>query len=217
MNNSKNMFMNMLFSNTQTGNPIMDYIISTLILSLLTYIYQNFKHIKKYLMILYDYIWSNNISCELIIEAQNVIYNRSGITTNKLRYSIVFQAIAYYIKILNSDEIYSKREPDKNEKDNNSIFDIFIPDQNKPFFLNKEGKIQCFIKMSEDEINNNGSKEVRKNHVIRIFSTNKNVKIYDLENFVDSCVLTYNKYLDDKTINDQYYFVLIILRKTENI
>jgi len=198
--------MNMLFSNTQTGNPIMDYIISTLILSLLTYIYQNFKHIKKYLMILYDYIWSNNISCELIIEAQNVIYNRSGITTNKLRYSIVFQAIAYFIKILNSDEIYSKREPDKNEKDNNPIFDIFIPDQNKPFFLDKEGKIQCFIKMSEDEINNNGGKEVRKNHIIRIFSTNKNVKIYDLENFVDSCVMTYNKYLDDKTINDQYYF-----------
>jgi len=223
MNTSKNMFtplkdmlinrtqagnyvMSMLINHTQTGNYFIDYLIYSLIIVLIPYIFQNFKHIKKYIIILYDYIWNNNITCELVIEARNVIYNRGGITINKLIYSNIFQSIVYFIKVLNSDEIYSKREPDKSEKDNNLEFNMFIPDQMKPFFLNKDRTIQCFIKMNEDEVSNNGNKEFRKNHVIKIFSKNKNVKIHDLENFVDLCVLDYNKFLKEKTMNEQYYF-----------
>ena len=206
MNNSKNILTSMLVNNTKTGNQIIDYIISFIILSSITYIFQNLKYCQKYFLILYDYIKNNNINAELIIDAQNVTYDRNGVKTNKLLYSKIFQAVTYYIKELNSDEIYSKREPDKNEKDNNPTFDVFIPDQDKSFYLNEEKTIKCLIKLNEYEVNNKDNTEFKKNHVIKIFSENKNIKVSDLEKFIDTCLLKYNKYLEKKTINEQYYF-----------
>ena len=206
MNNSRNILTSMLVNNTKTGNQIVDYIISFFILSSLTYVFQNIKYFKKYILILYSYIINNNIKSELIIDAQNVTYDRNGLKINKLLYSKIFQAITYYIKELKSNEIYSKREPDKTEKDNNPMFDVFIPDQDKPFFLNEEKTIKCLIKLNEFEINNKDNTEFKKNHVIKIFSENVNTKISDLEDFVDECLVKYNKYLQKKTINDQYYF-----------
>lgn len=206
MNNSKNIFTSMLVNNTKTGNQIIDYLINFLILSTVTYIFQNIKYILKYIFILYSYIKNNNINSELIIDAQNVTYDRNGTKINKLLYSKIFQAITYYIKELKSDEIYSKRESDKNEKDNNPMFDIFIPDQETPFYLNEEKTIKCLFKLNEFEINNNNNTEFKKNHIIKIFSENKNVKVSDLEKFIDMCLTKYNKYIEKKTINEQYYF-----------
>jgi hypothetical protein len=206
MNTSKNILTTMLVNNTKTGNQIFDYLISFSILSCITYIFQNLTYFKKYILILYYYFKNSNINAELIIDAQNITYDRNGIKTNKLLYSKIFQAVTYFIKELKSDEIYSKREPDKNEKDNNPMFDIFIPDQDKPFYLNEEKTIKCLIKLNEFEVNNKDNTEFKKNHVIKIFSENKNVKISDLEKFIDMCLLKYNKYLEKKTTNDQYYF-----------
>jgi ATP-dependent Zn protease len=206
MNNSKNILTSMLVNNTRTGNQIIDYLISFFILSSITYVFQNIKYFKKNILILYSYIKNNDNKSELIIDAQNVTYDRNGTKLNKLLYSKIFQAVTYYIKELKSDEIYSKREPDKNEKDSNPMFDVFIPDQDKPFFLNEEKTIKCLIKLNEYEINNKNNTEFKKNHVIKIFSENINIKITDLEDFVDTCLIKYNKYLQKKTINDQYYF-----------
>jgi hypothetical protein len=205
MNYSGNILSTMIVNNTKTGNPIIDYLISFIVLSLATYIFQNVRLVKQYILKIYNFFIINN-NVEIIIDAQNVSYDRGGIKSTKLLYSKIFQAITFYIKELKSDEIFSKREPDKNEKDNNPMFDIFIPDQDKPFYLDKEKKIKCIIKLNEYEINHQSNTEIKKNHMIKIFSEDKSIKINDLEKFIDDCLIKYNKYLEKKTINDQYYF-----------
>ena len=203
MNNPSNILTNMLINNTRTGNQIYDYFINFIILSSITYFFQHLQEFNSYLFLIYEYFNKIN-NFEIIMEAESVIYDRAGIKTNTMRYSKFFKSVTYYIKKLNSEEIYSKREPDKCERDNNSEFDFFIPDQDKPFFLNKE--IKCLIKMKEYVVNNSNNKEFKKKHIIKVFSENKNIKIHDLELFLENCLKEYNEYIQKKTIKEQYYF-----------
>jgi SpoVK/Ycf46/Vps4 family AAA+-type ATPase len=63
--------------------------------------------------------------------------------------------------------------------------------------------------IEEQNYSNNDKNEPRKNHVIKIFSKNENIKIYDLEIFIDDCLKKYNEYLKSKTNTNQYYFCFI--------
>jgi hypothetical protein len=204
MNNPKNILTSMLVNNTKTGNQIIDYMLSLLILSFITYFFQNLKFLKKHILMLRSYFDFKYNNVELIIEAHSVNYDRSGIKTTKFNYSEIFQAIIYYIKELKSDEIYTKREADKTEKDN-LIFNYFIPDQDKPFYLDKKKGIKCIIRLYEHEYDNKNNVEIKKSHNIKIFSDNKDIKINDLELFVDKCVKDYNEFIKYKSIGQYYY------------
>ena len=191
MYNSINILSSMLVNNTKTGNQIIDYIFNILILSSITYLFKNIVYIKKYILIFFTYFNFNKANVEIIIDAQSIVYDRNGVKANRILYSKIFKSIIYYIKELKSDEIFSKREPDNSEKDKNQIFDILIPDQDEPFSLTKD--IKCTIKLNQYEINNKDNTEFKKNHIIKIFSENKNIKIYDLEVFIENCLVKYNK------------------------
>ena len=132
---------NMLITNTKTGNIIFDYVINFIILSLMTFSINNYRYLKNFFLEKIKKMFISKKYVELIIEAQNITYyDRAGLKSNKLFYSKTFQAITYFIKILQPTDVYSKREADKTEKDNNPIFDLFITDQNIYFMLNFEFK-----------------------------------------------------------------------------
>lgn len=201
---------NLIINNLKTNNAYQDYIIQFIIFSIITFSIENYRFIKNFI-----YININNIInllfkkhyVEVVIDSQNLVVDRCGVKITKFFYSKAFQSITYHIKEIRPNGIYSKREPDKNERDNNSMFDIFIPDQNKPFLINNEKNIYCIMKLIEDlyEVNKDKS-DLRKKHTIKIFSKDKNTNITDIENFIENCITSYKKYNTNKTINEQYYF-----------
>ena len=195
----------MVIRHTDTGNILYDYIINFICISFLTLFVNNYRFILLYINHYFNTFYTNNY-IEIIIESHNTVVERAGIKINKLIYSKYFQAITYSIKELKPLDVYSKREPDKNETINNPTFDIFIPDQNKPFLLNSEKDIYCYMKMTENFEDNKDKSELKKKHVLKIFSKNQNTKMEDIENFIENCLIKYERYKDNKTINEQYYF-----------
>ena len=209
MENPFYLLKNMIINISKTGIPIFDYIINFLLLSFITYIFQNKEYIKKYILKLTDYFFYKSKYVEIIIEAQNNVIDRGNIKINKLNYSKIFQAITYYIKELKPKDVYSKIEPDKDkyDKENKYAFDIFIPNQNKSFILDNYKKIECITQIYEDyDFLDENKKNVKKSHTIKIFSKNDNTTMNDLEEFIERCVNIYNKYLIDKVNKNIYYF-----------
>ena len=209
MLDKNNLFTGMIIRKTNTGNEILDYLISIILISIITFIYQNNLRLRNYIIYYINYFFYSNNYSEIIIDAQTILYDRNGMKTNKLLYSKIFQAITFYIKKIKPDNVFSKREADKSDKDSNPMFDIFIPDQDKSFILDKDKNIECIMRLIEDSNINNDKNEPKKNHIIKVFSKNKNIKIYDLENFIEGCLKEYNNYLNSKTNKNQYYFSFI--------
>lgn len=213
MNSLIFMLHNMIMTNfdfTNSDNNFYKVFIQFILITFLNYFFNNFNFIYKFLIFNYIKLYNlyfNKNYVELIIESQNLVLDRCGIKLTKFYYSKSFQAITYYIKEMKPIDIYSKREPDKNERDNNPVFDIFIPDQNKPFLIDETKKLYCVMKLTEDLYETNKDKaDLRKKHTIKIFSNEKNTKMYDIENFIEKCIDIYKVYNLNKTINEQYYF-----------
>jgi hypothetical protein len=202
---------NEIMKDIKTNNIFYDMLISYLIIYTINYLHDkiiSFNLTKKYLNYYINLFFNNNISCEIIIEAQNVISERCNVKIAKFMYSKTFQAITYYIKKNNLKGVYSKREPDKNERESNPVFDLFIPDQTKPFLI--YDNIYCNIKIYEDVYETNKDKmELNKKHIIKLFSYDKNIQISYIEDFIDKCLDIYTQYTIEKSVKDIYYFCYV--------
>jgi hypothetical protein len=199
---------NMLLNSTKTGNYIIDYFINIIILSSITYFFQNLKLNTNNIINIIKSLFKSEYYVEIVIDTKSMLFDRGGIKMNRLYYSKNFQALTYYIKELNSNDIHCKREPEKNEKDNNPIFsDMFIPDQYEEFVLDVNKSIKCVMVLKENsQITKENDIKIDKNHSIKVFSNNKNTSIKDLELFIDECSEKYSKYIELNSIKEQYYF-----------
>ena len=199
---------NMLINSTKTGNIFIDYLINIVMLSSITYFLQNIKFHIKNITIFSRRFFKPEHHVEIIIDTKSISVDRGGIKLNRLYYSNNFQAITFFIKELNSTDVYSKREPEKNEKDNNPIFsDMFIPDQYEEFLLDPIKSIKCIMSLKEfSEKTKENNIEINKIHSIKIFSNDKNTSIKDLELFIETCSNKYLKYIEQNSIKEQYYF-----------
>ena len=206
INNPLHLFQNTLINITKTGNFFLDYIINFIILSFMTYLFKNIDMLKKIAYRLFLNTCREN--GQIIIETKNTSYERGGIKYNKIEYPKKFQAITYYIKKIKPIGIYSKIEPDKTDKDSKLAFDIFIPDQEKPFIIDNVKNIHCIMKLNEYNNYDNKS-EPYKIHRIKLFSKNKETNMDDLELFVDNCIEIYDKYIYEKELNEQYHYCYI--------
>ena len=197
---------NEIIRETKTDNIYYNLLMNYLIIYTINYLYNTnlYNIIKKYITHYINLLFNNNISCEIIIDAQNTIIDRCGVKIAKFMYSKAFQAITYYIKKNILEGVYIKREPDKNERESNPVFDLFIPDQTKPFLI--YDKIYCTIKIYEDVYENKEKMELNKKHIIKLFSYDKSIKISDIENFIDECLKIYSNYILEKSIKEIYYF-----------
>jgi hypothetical protein len=197
---------NYIINNLKINNMQYDFIINIITIIFIPIIFTKMQYIQSIIKYYLKKIFKKRC-VEIIIDSQNHVIDRCGIKITKFSYSKAFQAITYYIKDVKPKDIYSKREPDKHEKDNNPVFDLFIPDQNKPFLLDSNKKIYCTMQMIEDLYETNKDKaDLKRKHSIRIFSTELDTTIQDIENFIENCLTSYKKYNLNKTINEQYYF-----------
>lgn len=208
MENPFYLLKNMTINLSKTGIYIFDYIINIFLLSFITYIFQNKEYIKKYILKWNEKFFFKKNYVEIIIEAQNNVIDKGNMKINKLNYSKIFQAVIYYIKEVKPKDIYSKIEPDKFDKENKYSFDLFIPNQSKSFILEDNKKIECITQIFEDYdiFQENNKKNVRKSHIIKIFSKSEFTTINDLEEFIEKCLNGYKKYLNDKVNQNIYYF-----------
>ena len=204
---SNNMFTNMIMNNTHTGNIYLDYILSYAIIFLLTFIINNLKFLKTFISSYLKYLFFNKKRVEINIVAHNFQNGKSS----KLDYSTYFKSVCYCIKIFKPIDVYVKREPDRIEKTKNPEMDVFIPDQDIPFYLDQFNEIQCSMKLDESEpkeYNNDNSRDIytKRFHTLTIFSDNPLIKISDLEDFLEGCLKRYKKHIQDTFNKNQHYF-----------
>ncbi len=203
-----------IFQNKILKDSDANTITNLILIGLMQYFYYNINFIIKFIKKdIYNYIslyiFKKHYN-EIIIDTHNSISDRCGIKITKFIYSKTFQAITYYIKKTNPNGIFSKREPDKHEREFNPVFDLFIPDQTKPFLIEPTKQIYCIIKLHEDIYETNKDKvDLYKKHSIKLFSNDKNTSILDIENFIDICLSMYKNYTYDKSTEEQYYFCYI--------
>jgi len=205
---SNNIFTSMIVKNTYTGNLIFDNILNFIIITGMTLCLQKFKYIQKNIYSFIKYILFNRKRVEINIFAHNLVNGKSS----RLEYSLYFRAVSYYIKLIQPDDVYIKREPDRLEKTKNPDYDIFIPDQDIPFILDNLLGINCIMQLNESEStndNSNNSTYTKRCHTLTIYSENPNIKIYDLENFLKECMDLYKKYIDDTFNKNQYYWCFL--------
>ena len=217
MENPKNILQNMMINQTKTGNVIFDYFLNFVLLSFITFFLQNFRYLNKYLIITYNYFLKKNY-VEVIINAESRHTDKNGFKSNYIYYTELFKAICYHIKNNNIVNIYSKREPERSERINNIEFDCLIPDQDVPFFIDKNMQIKCVMYYTSEkhEQNNNSNNGNNSNnnlpsqsHYIRIFSEDSSISMDNLENFIDSCLTNYKEYKNLQSIKHQYYISVI--------
>ena len=204
---SNNMFTNMIMNNTDTGNTYLDYILSYAIIFFLTLCINNLKFLKTFISSYIKYLFFNKKRVEINIVAHNLQNGKSS----KLDYSTYFKAVCYCIKIFKPIDVYIKREPDRVEKTKNPEMDVFIPDQDIPFYLDPFLEIQCNMKLDESEpkeYNNDNSRDIytRRFHSLTIFSDNPSIKISDLEDFLEKCLKRYKMHIQDTFNKNQHYF-----------
>jgi len=197
-----------LLKNIKTENSLINFILSSLLMLLITEIIKNKTIYYEYLEnIINKFVKKDDNYVEIIIESnENTYIDRNGQKNTRTIYSEYFQAISYYIKINKIAGIKSKIEPKKNDTTQKSFFDIFIPNQCESFVICPNKKINCTMQYIKKNINNNEkeSNNILYIHQITVFSND--VNIFCIETFLDEILQIYNNYKRDKSIDKQSYF-----------
>ena len=194
-----------LLSNIKTENSLINFILSSLLMLLISEFIKNkntyYEYIENIILLKKD-----NNYVEIIIESnENSYSDRNGNKHIKTIYYEYFQAIYYYIKINKIIGIKSKIEPKKTDTTQKSFFDIFIPNQCESFVICPTKNIHCIMKYIKKNINSDKEhNNILYIHQITIFSNN--VNIFCIENFLDEILQIYNNYKRDKSIDKQSYF-----------
>ncbi len=195
-----------LLSKIETDNSLIKFILSSLLMLIISEIIKNkYIYYEYFQNILNKIIKKNENYVEIIIESnENNYTDRNGNKNTRTSYSEYFQAISYYIKINKINGIKSKIEPKKNESHQKSFFDIFIPNQCESFIICPKNNINCIMKYIKKNINNDKENNILYIHQITIFSNH--VDIFCIESFLDEILKIYNNYKRDRSIDKQSYF-----------
>ena len=105
-----------LLSNIKTENSLINFILSSLLMLLISEFIKNKNTYYEYIEnIINKLLKRDNNYVEIIIESnENTYTDRNGNKNTRTIYSEYFQAISYYIKINKIIGIKSKIEPKKN-------------------------------------------------------------------------------------------------------
>ena len=156
-----NMLMNM-----QTGSPIIDMCMTSLLMFFVSYIINNifrFKHLMN--LELFDILMSKNT---VIIEGKQCLKNGRYNTRTESLFSLRFRAIWHTINTIgNNDKIYKIKEyansenhldpwEESRQKHSSTSDDLFVVRQKRPFKLTKD--IYCKVEFHDLELGD-GSKD----------------------------------------------------------
>uniref|UniRef100_A0A6C0IVW1 AAA+ ATPase domain-containing protein n=1 Tax=viral metagenome TaxID=1070528 RepID=A0A6C0IVW1_9ZZZZ len=218
-------------NNFKTGNILVDSLITTMILGVLSYIYSLRHYLTDYYYILYDYLTNRNVNqISFCCTETSVMYgHRSGAI--KMQGSDAFKAIMLELKeniqkgnaknLKKLKEFCADKEEhlwddyddesDKERKIDDSIRDImYLVDQKKKFSIKSKYTEELEFRMvskikenkEEKQKTNIGSCTTYK----LIISTKKKNLMY-IQNYINLCLKKYQDKLNDKINNNQFVFM----------
>ena len=212
-----------IFNKIKTNNPVIDTILSTLILTLLGYLLNmsadnniNFKKII-YFDYLYDLYYKKNIiELEGKTSSTTSIYNMSYCIS--ATYSRRFKAIWLHItnniegnlSINKIKESYSTRETVREDADgcSKSVLDFFIVSQPEKFILNKEKDIYAICRTSKEEDGGGNEKVTTKTEKIIIQIYSYKTKLSELQQYIDNITLNYLSTIKSNRLNKKFIYIL---------
>lgn len=231
---SEQIVMNTMFSDFTTGNPITDIALRTLILTAITAV-MNWFTTKLDFMNLYNdsrnYFFKQKKYPEIIMEAESIDVMMGGKKVNsKMNYSKGFLAILHYINVhpeLNirvfketsafnesrdKDTCFSRRdecdEKDRLKKLNDKYY---IPYTNDEFMLVPVLELMCHININmvkniknKDENSGKETDSDKKIHQIQLYI--KKGTMNDIQEFINKCIITHEKYQENQLSDEQYFF-----------
>jgi ATP-dependent 26S proteasome regulatory subunit len=214
-----------IFDKIKTGKPIIDAIITTIILTFFTYIFQ---FINKNMSFYFETIKNKpyDITCwfynKHVVEYEGKIYVGTNYYDNILQqtnsFSNNFKALCYYIieNMNNNDSVRHIKEisflnlVNNNSKKNNNILGTYMVIQNQNFLVSKEHEIYAYTLISSQ--NSEDSKENKKktykieNIVIQLYSYKSNITI--IKQFVEDITNNYLNSIDEIRDNKKFIYTL---------
>jgi len=225
---------NMIFDNFKTGNKIIDMIISTIILSFITYSIQlvnNNLHFLIFSMKSFDYDYfksclykKNTVEYDGKIGLTTTYYDNNLNQTNT--FSDRFKALWFYIieNISENNTINHIKEYsfDNYSKNNKRDLGIYMVIQNTQFLISEEHQIYAYTKIfnedQEDDKNskNNNSKKVKfEKIIIQLFSYTSDINT--IKEFVEKITKNYISSIEDLRDNKKFIYTLNKSKYDENI
>jgi len=220
-----NMINMIIFDKIKTGKPVIDAIITIMILTFSTYIFQ---FINKNILFYIETIKNKHYNIKFlfynkhIVEYEGKLYVGTNYYDNLLQqtnsFSNNFKALCYYIieNMNNNDSVRHIKEFsflnifNNSSKNNNKNYGTYMVIQNTNFLVSKEYEIYAYTMISSQ--NSEDSKENRKktykieNIVIQLYSYKSNINI--IKQFVEDITNNYLNSIDEIRDNKKFIYTL---------
>lgn len=235
---SGSVFNMILFDKLKTGDPILDGILTTLILSCITFLFQ---YLNNYLLDFMDFLKNINIDYTSWFQTKYIVEydGKIALTTNfydsKLnqtstfsdRFKALWSHIIQNVGDNNSIRVikeYSFENPSYNRNfDNKRDLGIYMVTQQDKFVISEKLGIYAYTSINsetqEQDNKNNNSKDSKSSSkiekiTIQLFSYKSDVDT--IKNFVEKLTQDYLSSIEDLRENKRYIYTLIKTKYEEN-
>jgi len=216
-----------IFSVIKTNDPILDGLITTFVLYLVTYLFEfiNIYNIKNFFFNTRNLHFQKFFYNLQSIEYEGKICSSTNFYDSRLHnstsFSDRFKALWTYIisNIDNNDTIKSIKEysfSNPNDSKNNSRdLGIYIVNQENSFLISKEYEIYAYTLINTETSEADKNEETREKGkmsridkiVIQLFSYKSNVEV--IKNFVENITEKYISDIEDRRDNKRYLYNLV--------
>lgn len=234
---TNNVFNMILFDRLKTGDPIFDAIITTCILSGLTFLFQ---YLNNYLVDFIDYLKNIDLNYQHWFKKKNIVEYEGKISSstnfydNNLNisssFSDRFKALwSYIIQNVNDNNTitnikeYSLENPSRINNNNKRDTGIYMVNQTEKFTISEKLGIYAFTSINrevQETENTNKSRKEEKNTnkieriSIQLFSYKSSVN--QIKNFVEDLTNEYLSSLADLRENKKFIYTLIKTKYEDN-
>jgi len=235
---SGSVFNMILFDKLKTGDPILDAILTTFILSCITFLFQ---YLNSYLIDFMDYIKIINLEYENWFKTKYIVEydGKIALTTNfydsKLNqtntFSDRFKALWFYIieNISDNNTIttikeYSFENPSNHFKNRERDLGIYMVTQDNKFLISKKLDIYAYTSINreiqeQDNKNSTGGKDSKSSSkiekiTIQLFSYKSDVNT--IKNFVEQLTSDYLSSIEDIRENKRFIYTLTKVKYEEH-
>lgn len=217
-----------VFSFIKTNNPVLDTVITTILLTLMSYV------VKR----LYDFKFSLDFDLNIIENTKFLLYRKntiimegkkcSGISNynshpiissvfgNRFKaiWSEIIAGINVNDTIYEIKDFYSKEFDGDCDKQSN---DVFIVSQKKPFLFNKELKIYALTQVTISESNSEKKDSTTKTENIEITLYSYTTPLIKIKDYIDHITDNYIQYIEKSRNNKLFFYTLIKTKHDESV
>jgi ATP-dependent 26S proteasome regulatory subunit len=215
-----------IFNIMKTNNPVIDALLSTFVLTIISYIIKklsqedysvqdfNIEKIKGYIY------KKNTIILEGKKSSMSTIYSQTQNISSL--YSNRFKAFWYYIinNMEHNTSINQIKESFSNydslvslEESRKKVLDIFIVSQKKPFKINDNIYVNCFLE--NDDVQNDKITTKTEKIIIEIYSYT--ITLHNLKKFIDNITTEYLNTIKTNRYNKKFIYILNKTKDEDNM